>query len=157
MTFQMMQGLIKTEKICSIDQIKRILEKKYYPKNIFMYGDSNTGKTYIKERLLENFSRYGKICCKVKDPKYINEYDNQVCIISEKFGWKSFEFEDILSICERDEILMPRKNKSPINIVSKFNIFTSNFSFDQIYTFEDTYYDKRGIKKKSPLQRKALY
>src|SRR5271170_1158839 len=63
----------------------------------------------------------------------------------------------MLSICERDEILMPRKSKPLINIVSKFNIFTSNLSFDEIYEFKNTYFDNRGVERKSSQQRKALY
>ena len=38
--FDFLKNMIK-------DKVKHILDKKFYPKNFFFYGDSGTGKTII--------------------------------------------------------------------------------------------------------------
>ena len=82
-------------------------------------------------------------------------------ILVEEFNWDSFRFKDLINICESDIPMIPRKNKIAIKVVSKFNILTSNRSFDDIYNFFDTEniqtYEYRGREKKSIVQRKAIF
>ena len=57
-----------------------------------------------------------------------------------------------MNIYESDIPMISRKNKIAIKVVSKFNILTSNRSFDNIYNFFDTEniqtYKYRGREKK---------
>ena len=68
------------------NKIKHIPEKKYYPKNLFLYGDARTGKTTIARQLSKALSNGTSICAKAKDTKYFNKYDNQIIILQEEFS-----------------------------------------------------------------------
>ena len=66
-----------------------------------------------------------------------------------------------MNICESDIAIMSRKNKSPVLVISRFIILTSNRSFDDIYNFLNANntrtYEYRGYQRKSIIQWRALF
>src|SRR5438132_3136789 len=112
-----------------LNKLKYISVKKWQPCNIFLSGDSETGKSY--------FTKCFNIACYKTNEKYWNEYDNQDTIIMNEFYKGGMEWDTFLKITEKDDILVKVKNKSPINVVSKYNIFTSNRSLEQIMKFDN--------------------
>ncbi|CAG8720697.1 6882_t:CDS:1, partial [Racocetra fulgida] len=129
----------------SKNKTKHIPEKKHYPKNFFFYGDSGPGKSTLMEKLAVALSKGRPHCIKAKDREYIDEYQNQVCIIKDELTHDTFNFEDLLSCCEKDNLAIKQRNKMPIGIVSKFHLFTAQDSFDNIFCFEKC---KDGVKSK---------
>src|SRR5947209_2173384 len=101
------------------NKVKHILNKKFYSKNFFFYGDSGTNKTTIVQKLSKALANSTPICYKSKDRKYINKYENQVLKLVEEFNWDLFCFGDLMNICESDIPIILRKNKIAIKVVSK--------------------------------------
>ncbi|CAG8636751.1 612_t:CDS:2 [Dentiscutata erythropus] len=112
---------------------KIIPEKKFYPKNFFFYGDSGPGKSSLMRYLANALSKGRPICTKARDSEYIDEYKNQVCIMKDELTHDSFNFEDLMNCCEKDKVEIKQRNKKPINIVSKFNLFTAQDSLIEIF------------------------
>src|SRR5205085_5718140 len=134
-------------------QIKIIKEKKFCPKNFLLYGDSDSGKTTILDRLSSELSKGKEICIKAKDKNYI-DYNNNEVLVHNELSYDIFKFEYLLSVTEKDKVTMSRKNRSAVLIVTKYNIFTAQHSFADIFSFNTRRFDKPVF---SIEQMKALY
>ncbi|CAG8457524.1 4716_t:CDS:2 [Cetraspora pellucida] len=126
------------EKKRLISETKYIPGKKHYPKNFFFYGDSGPGKSTLMENLASALTkdRSNCICIKAKDQNYIDEYQNQACITKDELTHDTFNFQDLMSCCEKNSLTIKQRKKKPIEIVSKFHVFTAQDSFDDIFCFE---------------------
>ncbi|CAG8456222.1 14471_t:CDS:2, partial [Gigaspora rosea] len=121
---------------------KIIPEKKFYPKNFFFYGDSGPGKSTLMNKLASALAKCRPICTKTRDSQYI-DYENQVCIKKDELTDDSFNFEELMSCCEKDQINMKRKNKQSIGIVSKRFTRTQAYTHGYIIKLEGRYVDGR--------------
>ncbi|CAG8667627.1 19400_t:CDS:1 [Dentiscutata erythropus] len=138
-----------------MNHIKIISEKKFYPKNFLFFGDSGSGKTTIGENLAELLAKEKRYCTKAVDSNYIDEYENEEVLIKHELTHDTWKFEDLLNLCEKDPCLIKQRNKKPIKVVTKYNIFTSQDPFDDIFSFRKRVFDDRNIR--SPQKRIGLY
>ncbi|CAG8632803.1 15166_t:CDS:2, partial [Dentiscutata heterogama] len=106
------------------NRLKFISEKRFYPKNFYFYGDSGSGKTTIIQRLVKELAKEREACKKANDPKYFDNYNNNEIIYKHEL----------------------RKNKKPVKVVSKYNIFTAQDPFNNIFTFRKHVFDQEEIK-----------
>ncbi|CAG8796605.1 16519_t:CDS:2, partial [Dentiscutata erythropus] len=130
------------------NQLKYIPEKKFYPKNFLFYGDSGSGKTSLIQKISKILSKGKDICKKANDSKYFDEYNNQEVICKQELSHDTWKFQDLLNLCEKDECIIKQRNKKPIEVVSKYNIFTAQDLFDDIFSFRKRFFDNRVYIKK---------
>ncbi|CAG8758358.1 15136_t:CDS:2 [Dentiscutata erythropus] len=104
-----------------------------YQKNFLFYSDSGSGKTSLIQKISKALVKGRDICKKANDP-----------------------FQDLLNLCEKDECIIKQRNKKPIEVVSKYNIFTAQDLFDDIFSFRKCFFDNR-VYVKSKESRIALY
>ncbi|CAG8839376.1 4286_t:CDS:2, partial [Gigaspora margarita] len=94
--------------------------------------DSSSGKLTSLKKLARALSKGKEICKKSINREYIDKYSNQKV--------------DLLNLAEKDDCIIKQRNKKPIAIVSKFNIFNSQDLFDNIFTGTKTYNREKRIK-----------
>ncbi|CAG8494442.1 23930_t:CDS:2 [Gigaspora margarita] len=95
------------------------------------------------EKLASALAKGRPICTKARDDQYISEYENQVCIKKDELTRDTFNFEDLMNCCEKDQTNMKRKNKQPIGIVSKRFARTQAYTHGYIIKLEGRYVDGR--------------
>jgi energy-coupling factor transporter ATP-binding protein EcfA2 len=136
---------------------KIIPEKKFYPKNFLFYGDSGSGKSTIIENLASALVNGREYCVKAKDRKYIDEYDNHECVIHHELSHETWNFENLLSVTERDKCTIRQRNKKPIEMVQKYNAFTAQDIFDNIFSYRTRVFSSEqqiNIEKRIALYRR---
>ena len=130
---------------------KKILAKRFQPLNIYLWGESESGKSYFGKSFKEDFNQ---ICYKSNE-KYWNEYNNQDTLIINEFYGGSIDWSIFLTMTEKDETLVKRKYEKPAVLVAKYHIFTSNRSLESVMDFSNT--EKSWFKdKKATLRRFKL-
>ncbi|CAG8728207.1 10594_t:CDS:2, partial [Cetraspora pellucida] len=102
--------------------------------------DSDTEKTTFVNKLGMTLTNGQGYCIKAQDSKYIDEYSNNKYIIKQKLSYNTFTLNDLLNIISQDQYVIKQRNKSPIKIVSKFNIFTGQDSLDDLFSFRKKVY-----------------
>ncbi|CAG8681699.1 18584_t:CDS:2 [Dentiscutata erythropus] len=125
------------------NRVEHIPEKKFYPKNFLFYGDSGSGKTSLIQKISKVLAKGKDICKKANDSKYFDEYNNQEVICKQELSHDTWKFQDLLNLCEKDEYIIKQRNKKPIEVVSKYNIFTAQDLFDDIFSFKKYFFDNR--------------
>ncbi|CAG8563690.1 17430_t:CDS:2, partial [Dentiscutata heterogama] len=128
------------------NQQKIISDKKFYSKNFLFFGDSSSEKTTITENLAQELAQGREICKKANDPKYFDKYNNHKVIIKQELTYDMFNFEDLLLLYEKDQCIIKQYNKKSIEVVSKYNIFTAQDQFDDIFSFHKWTFDNKSIK-----------
>ncbi|CAG8815533.1 10993_t:CDS:1, partial [Dentiscutata erythropus] len=135
------------------NQLKYIPEKRFYPKNFLFYGDSHSGKTTIVEKLslaLVNNpttieEKKNKICQKAKDIEYLDEYKNHECIVTQELKFNTWDLKDLLKVTEADQVTIKQRAKKPIQVVSKFNLFTAQDSFDDLFSYRTRNFSRDAV------------
>ncbi|CAG8829258.1 19722_t:CDS:1, partial [Dentiscutata erythropus] len=89
------------------------------------------------------------------DSNYIDEYENEEVLIKHELIHDMWKFEDLLNLCKKDLCPIKQRNKKPIKVVTKYNIFTSQDPFDNIFSFRKRVFDDRNIR--SSQKRIGLY
>jgi hypothetical protein len=92
---------------------------------------------------------------KAKDKKYFDEYENHECIIHNELTHESWDFDELLKATETDGCRMRQRNKKPIMIVSKFNLFTAQDNFDNIFNYRTRVFSLQPVV--NPEKRIAIF
>ncbi|CAG8847024.1 35124_t:CDS:1, partial [Racocetra persica] len=117
------------------DSQKKSFKMCFTPCNIYIYGDSRTGKDYLTQILFPD--AYHKL---QNDGKWFEEYDENKVFVFDDFYCHNMEFSTLLTLIDNKPHTVQKKD-GHLNFCSFVNIFMSNTSLRNQYVyFEDTPY-----------------
>ncbi|CAG8810796.1 502_t:CDS:1, partial [Racocetra persica] len=135
------------------DSQKKSFKRCFTPCNIYIYGDSRTGKDYLTQILFPD--AYYK---SQNDGIWFQGYDENKVFVFDDFYNHNMEFLTLLTLIDNKPHTVQKKG-GHLNFCSFVNVFTSNTSLRTQYVyFEDTpYFGNETVKIENKRKSSSIY
>ncbi|CAG8710927.1 12213_t:CDS:2, partial [Racocetra persica] len=135
------------------DSQKKSFKRCFTPCNIYIYGDSRTGKDYLTQILFSNTYHKSQ-----NDEKWFERYDENKVFVFDDFYNHNMEFSTLLTLIDNKPHTVQKKS-GHLNFCLFVNIFTSNTSLQNQYVyFEDApYFGNETVKIENKRKYSSIY